>query len=117
MSNGLAFGHSNALGQRSMAHQVAGVIGTVLGMHFPADDLAAVKVHNQVQVKPATGPIRRWIGHVLAADLTRRGSHMGGRQALLVRDPVLGCHRQTAIKSAFIASSRSIRELIDQPTT
>ncbi len=43
----------NAFSQRRAPHQVRGVIGIIGVVHFPADDLAAVQIQDQVQVEPA----------------------------------------------------------------
>lgn len=47
-------------------------------MHFPADNLAAVQVNDQIQVKRAAGHRCRQIGHVPAPDLARRRGDMRG---------------------------------------
>ena len=61
-------------------------------------------------------PNRVWV-----TDITYIRSYEGWLYLAVVLDlfsrQVVGCRRQTAIKSAFIATSRSMRELIDHPTT
>jgi hypothetical protein len=49
VQHGLAGQHGNALGQSRALHQMRGMVGVVRGMPFPANDLAAVAVQDQVQ--------------------------------------------------------------------
>lgn len=42
---------------------------TITGMHFPADDLAAIQIHDDEQVKPLPGHTAAQIGHVPAPHL------------------------------------------------
>lgn len=48
----------------------------ILIAHFPADDLAAVEVQDQVDIEPADGNLGRQIGHVPAQDLARCAGQM-----------------------------------------
>jgi hypothetical protein len=52
----------DALGEAGAFDQAAGMFGAFLGMHLPADDLAAEKVLDQVQaveLSPDRGPLGR----------------------------------------------------------
>jgi hypothetical protein len=53
VQNGLPLQCSDALAERRTAHQVRGMIRVIGVVHFPADDLAAVQVEDQIQVKPS----------------------------------------------------------------
>ena len=67
----------HALGERSSPGQVSGVLGTVGVMHLEADDLAAVEVEDQVEVKPAP-----WI--CVSRNVTSQHQTSPGRLAICV---------------------------------
>ena len=57
------------------------MLGTVGVMHLEADDLAAVEVEDQVEVKPASLDLCRQERHVPAPDLAGTGGDVRGRRA------------------------------------
>ncbi len=52
MQDGLAAQRGNPFGQRSPAYQMRGMISVIAVMDLPADDLAAIQVEDEVEVKP-----------------------------------------------------------------
>src|SRR5450759_4015678 len=55
-------------------------------MHFPADNLSAVQVKDEIEMKPAPQHLRRQIGHIPAPDLRwGSGDVRGGWPSLLRR--------------------------------
>ena len=69
---------SNTFGQRRAAHQMRGMVGVIDVMDFPAHDLAAVQVQDQIQLEPASHHLCRQVGHVPAPDLARFSRDMCG---------------------------------------
>jgi len=70
----------NPLGQRRAAHQMDGMVGMIAVMDLPADDLAAVKIEDQVKMEPAASHLDGQVGHVPTPDLTRRGGDVRRRR-------------------------------------
>ena len=56
--------------------QMDSVIGLIAGMDFPADDHAAVEVHDQVQIKPLPLHLGGQVGHVPAPYLAWAGGNV-----------------------------------------
>ena len=71
MQNGLGAHHGDSFGQRSAAHQVRGMISMVVFVYFPAHNLAAVEIENQVKVEPASHHLSRQVRHIPAPNLPR----------------------------------------------
>src|ERR1700760_3720256 len=70
-----------ALSERRAPGQMSSMLGTVSVMHLEADDLAAVKVQDQVEVEPASLDLRRQERHVPAPDVAGTAGHVRGRSA------------------------------------
>ena len=75
----------DALGQGGAPRQMRGVFGAVGVMHLEADDLAAVKIEDQIQIEATSLDLCRQKRHVPAPDLARtcgnvrrRGREMRG---------------------------------------
>ena len=68
----------DTLRQRGAPHQMHGMIRMVTVMDFPAHDLAAVQIQDQVQVKPASHHYGGQTGHIPAPDLARLTGDVGG---------------------------------------
>lgn len=79
VEDGLVSQGGNPFGQCGPANQMGSVFGRIGLMHFPADDLAAVEIEDQIQVKPASGHGGGQVGHVPAPHLARCRGDVGGR--------------------------------------
>lgn len=58
------------------------MLRTLVGMYLPADNLAAVQIQDQIQVKPSANNRRGRIGHIPAPDMAPGRGDVGGRLAL-----------------------------------
>lgn len=99
----IAVEQSNAFGQRGADRKLGGMVLIIFGMHFTADDLAAVQVLYQVQVKPLAAHLCRQVGHVLAQQLPGGGGHMGLRCTLGLL--VLGASSMGVLPGLFEAAA------------
>jgi hypothetical protein len=75
MQHGLAVSGRNPFGQGRALHQASRVIGIIFGVHLPAHHLAAVQVHDQIQVKPTPSHGGWQVGQARGRLAGRTGHH------------------------------------------
>ena len=85
VQDGLMGGGMRAFSQRRSLEQLRGMIAGFRLVHYVANDLAAIEIQNQVEIKPSAGDARSQPGHVPAPHLARCRRHTRGGRA---------CHRR-----------------------